>query len=147
MRRTQGDTPIISEKLQTCGSSGARAVYSWGMPVSMDPSRFEDLVDQALDEIPSELASLVQNCVVVIEPRAPEPDGDLLGYYDGIPLSERDSTYGGVLPDRIVIFRDAILDICETEADVVEEVRITVWHEVAHYFGIDDHQLGELGYA
>jgi len=117
------------------------------MPVSMTAERFEQLVDQALDLIPAELASLVQNCVLVIEARAPEPDADLLGYYDGIPLSERDSWYGGVLPDRIVIFRDAILELCLDEAEVVEQVRITVWHEVAHYFGIDDDRLDELGYA
>ena len=117
------------------------------MPVTMSDERFEQLVDRALDQIPPELAALVHNCVLVIEARAAAPDGDLLGYYDGIPLSERDSQYGGVLPDRIVIFRDAILDICADENEVVEEVRITVWHEVAHYFGIDDEHLDELGYA
>ncbi len=117
------------------------------MPVEMSEERFGELVDAALDLIPERLASMVQNCVVVIEDRAPEPDADLLGYYDGIPLSERDSWYSGVLPDRIVIFRDAILDICADEDEVVEEVRVTVWHEVAHYFGIDDDHLDELGYA
>ncbi len=117
------------------------------MPVTMTADHFEQLVDQAIDQIPAELAALVQNCIVVIEPRAPEPDGDLLGYYDGIPLSERDSMYSGVLPDRIVIYRDAILALCEDEIDVVDEVRVTVWHEVAHYFGIDDDRLDELGYA
>lgn len=123
------------------------AFYSGAMPVAMSEERFEELVDSALDLIPERLAALVQNCVVVIEDRAPEPDADLLGYYDGVPLSERDSWYSGVLPDRIVIFRDAILDLCADEAEVVEEVRITVWHEVAHYFGIDDEHLDELGYA
>ena len=113
----------------------------------MSEERFAELVDQALDAIPEELADRVQNCVVVIEDRAPEPDSGLLGFYDGVPLSERDSWYAGVLPDRIVIFRDAILDMCEDEDDVVEEVRITVWHEVAHYFGIDDDHLDEIGYA
>ncbi|MFT4217105.1 MAG: metallopeptidase family protein [Micropruina sp.] len=113
----------------------------------MSEQRFEELVDAALDQIPEGLAELVQNCVLVIESRAPEPDADLLGFYDGIPLSERGSWYSGVLPDRIVIFRDAILDICEDEDDVVDEVRITVWHEVAHYFGIDDDHLDKLGYA
>ena len=117
------------------------------MPVSMSEERFDQLVDAALDQIPERLASLVQNCVVVVEARAPEPDSDLLGFYDGIPLSERDSWYSGVLPDRIVIYRDAILDLCDSEAQVVDEVRITVWHEVAHYFGIDDDRLDELGYA
>ena len=124
-----------------------RRLYSGLMPVEMSEERFGELVDAALDLIPERLASMVQNCVVVIEDRAPEPDVDLLGYYDGIPLSERDSWYSGVLPDRIVIFRDAILDICADENEVVEEVRITVWHEVAHYFGIDDERLDELGYA
>lgn len=113
----------------------------------MSPLRFDELVDAALDQIPDELAALVQNCVVVVEDRAPEPDSDLLGFYDGIPLSERDSLYSGVLPDRIVIYRDAILDLCESEDEVVDEVRITVWHEVAHYFGIDDDRLDEMGYA
>ncbi len=117
------------------------------MAVEMSDERFGELVDAALDLIPERLASMVQNCVVVIEGRAPEPDADLLGYYDGIPLSERDSWYSGVLPDRIVIFREAILDICRDEDEVVEEVRITVWHEVAHYFGIDDEHLDDLGYA
>lgn len=117
------------------------------MPVSMTEQRFDELVDAALDQIPEELAALVQNCVVVIEDRAPEPDSDLLGFYDGIPLSERDSLYSGVLPDRIVIYREALLDLCESEDEVVDEVRITVWHEVAHYFGIDDDRLDEMGYA
>jgi len=117
------------------------------MPMSMSELKFEQLVDQAVELIPAELGSLVQNCVLDIEPRAPGPDGDLLGVYDGIPLSERDSWYSGVLPDRIVIYRDAILDLCADEAEVVEQVRITVWHEVAHHFGIDDDRLDELGYA
>ena len=117
------------------------------MPVTMSVERFEELVDSALDQIPEKLAALVQNCIVVIEDRASDPDADLLGYYDGVPLSERGSWYSGVLPDRIVIFRDAILDLCENDEEVVEEVRITVWHEVAHYFGIDDDHLDELGYA
>lgn len=124
-----------------------RRPYSGPMAVTMGEERFGELVDAALDLIPERLASLVQNCVVVIEDRAPDPDADLLGYYDGIPLSERDSWYSGVLPDRIVIFREAILDICRDEDEVVEQVRITVWHEVAHYFGIDDDHLDELGYA
>ena len=85
------------------------------MAVAMSDELFEQLVDRAVTQIPSDLAELVQNCVVVIESRAPEPDGDLLGFYDGVPLSERDSWYSGVLPDRIVIYRDAILDLCDSE--------------------------------
>lgn len=116
------------------------------MAMDVTPAVFEALVERALAQIPDDFLALMDNCVLVIEDRAPDPEGDLLGYYDGTPLSERDSGYFGVLPDRIVIFREAILDICETPEDVVEEVRITVWHEVAHFFGIDDERLHELGY-
>jgi len=114
----------------------------------MEPERFDLLVDQALDDIPDELAQLVQNVVVLVEDEPPEdePD-DLLGLYDGVALTERDSTMAVQLPDRIFIFRGPLLDFCETEAQLVEEVRITVVHEIAHHFGIDDRRLHELGYA
>jgi predicted Zn-dependent protease with MMP-like domain len=121
--------------------------YAWRMAVEMEPERFEELVDVAIAQIPEDLLAEVQNCELVIEARGVGPDADLLGVYDGIPLSERDSWYAGALPDRITIFRDAILELCVDDAEVVEQVRITVWHEVAHYFGIDDHHLDELGYA
>ena len=114
----------------------------------MEPERFDLLVDRALDGIPDELARLVQNVVVLVEDEPPEdePD-DLLGLYDGVALTERDSTMAVQLPDRIFIFRGPLLDFCETEAQLVEEVRITVVHEIAHHFGIDDRRLHELGYA
>ncbi|WP_435742397.1 metallopeptidase family protein [Nocardioides sp. SYSU DS0663] len=120
------------------------------MPIEMDPERFDALVDQALDGIPDELASLVRNVVVLVEDEPPEgePD-DLLGLYDGIALTERDWTMsgGGHLPDRIFVFRGPLLDMCGSEEELVEEVRITVVHEIAHHFGIDDDRLHELGYA
>lgn len=108
---------------------------------------FEDLVAQALDEVPEELAVLVDNVVIMVvdDPPADAPD-DLLGLYEGIPLTERDSSYAGALPDRITIYRNPTLRICDTVEDVVEEVRITVVHEIAHHFGIDDELLHELGY-
>jgi len=114
----------------------------------MEPERFDALVDRALDGIPDELATLVRNVVVLVEDEPPdgEPD-DLLGLYDGVALTERDSTMGAQLPDRIFVFRGPLLDMCETEEELVEEVRITVVHEIAHHFGIDDHRLHELGYA
>ena len=114
----------------------------------MDPERFDALVDRALDGIPDELATLVTNVVVLVEDEPPdgEPD-DLLGLYDGIALTERDSSIGGQLPDRIFVFRGPLLDFVESEEELVEEVRITVVHEIAHHFGIDDHRLHELGYA
>jgi predicted Zn-dependent protease with MMP-like domain len=118
------------------------------MPIDMEPERFDALVDRALDGIPDELAELVHNVVVLVEDEPPEdePD-DLLGLYDGVALTERDSTVTIQLPDRIFIFRGPLLDFCDTEAQLVEEVRITVVHEIAHHFGIDDRRLHELGYA
>ena len=116
------------------------------MPVRMTPQRFDELVSDALDIIPPDLAAALDNVVVLIEERKPcEPD--VLGLYEGVALTERTSTYSGVLPDRITIYRDALLDVCDTEADVVEEVAITVIHEIAHHFGIDDERLHELGWG
>ncbi|GAA2760910.1 metallopeptidase family protein [Actinopolymorpha rutila] len=109
--------------------------------------QFEELVGIALDEVPPELAALMDNVAVFVEdePPAGEPD-DLLGQYDGTPLTDRDHTYAGVLPDRITIFMLPTLRICETYDDVVDEVHVTVVHEIAHHFGIDDARLHELGY-
>ena len=109
-------------------------------------AEFEGLVADALDAVPPDLMALLDNVVVLVEDRnADEPD--LLGLYEGIALTERDSSYGGSLPDAITIYRDALLDICDTEDDVVEEVTVTVIHEIAHHFGIDDDRLHELGWA
>ena len=114
----------------------------------MSEERFEQLVTQAFDAVPSELIALLDNVVLFIEDEPPEHEpADLLGLYDGIPLTERDSHYGATLPDRIMVFRNPTLDFCATEDDVVREVGITVVHEIAHHFGIDDDRLHELGYA
>jgi len=116
------------------------------MAVRMRPQRFDQLVSDALDLIPPDLAAAMDNVVVLVEARNPgEPD--LLGLYEGVALTERDSWYAGSLPDTITIYRDALLDVCDTEADVVDEVAITVIHEIAHHFGIDDSRLHELGWG
>lgn len=118
------------------------------VPIDMDPERFDALVDEALDGIPDELARLVRNVVVLVEDEPPEgePD-DLLGLYVGVALTERDSTLTMTLPDQIFIFRGPLLDYVDSEPQLVEEVRITVVHEIAHHFGIDDARLHDLGYA
>lgn len=113
----------------------------------MSRAAFEGLVAQALDEVPEELAGLIDNVAVFVEDEPPTGDPELLGIYEGIPLTERGHYYGGVLPDRITIYRNPTLKICETVDDVVEEVHITVVHEIAHHFGIDDARLHELGYG
>ena len=113
----------------------------------MSEERFEQLCVAALEQVPEELTALLDNVVMFIEDDAPPEEPHLLGLYDGIPLTERDSHYGGALPDRITIFRHPALAICQSEEEVVDEVRITVVHEIAHFFGIDDARLHELGYA
>lgn len=112
----------------------------------MTPQRFDELVGDALDQIPPELASAIDNVVILVADRnADEPD--LLGLYEGVALTERDSWYAGSLPDTITVYREALLEICDSEEEVVDEVTITVIHEIAHHFGIDDDRLHELGWG
>ncbi len=107
--------------------------------------RFEELVAEALDGIPPELGRLMENVVVTVDHDS--PPGGLLGLYEGIPLTGRYAYGDMVLPDRITVFRRAICAACADEAEVVEQVRVTVVHEVAHHFGIDDARLEELGWG
>lgn len=112
----------------------------------MNPERFEELVGDALDLIPPGLAQAIDNVVILVEDRHPD-EPDLLGLYEGIALTERDTTYAGALPDTITIYREPLLEMCDTEDDAVEEVANTVMHEIAHHFGIDDDRLHELGWG
>src|SRR5680860_788468 len=110
----------------------------------MSREEFEAAVTDGLDLVPDELARQMSNVVVLVEADGPE----LLGLYEGTPLTERDGWWAsGSLPDRITIYRHPILAICDTRDDVVEEVAITVVHEIAHHFGIDDERLHELGWG
>ena len=114
----------------------------------MSARRFEELVGDALDTIPPEFARAMDNVVVLVEDDPPDDDPELLGLYEGTPLTERDSWWAaGSLPDRITIFRLPTLAVCDTVEQVVDEVRVTVVHEIAHHFGIDDDRLHELGWA
>ncbi|MCZ0729315.1 metallopeptidase family protein [Mycolicibacterium iranicum] len=112
----------------------------------MSPHRFDELVGDALDQIPPQLASAIDNVVILVADRN-EEEPDILGLYEGVALTERDSWYAGSLPDTITIYREALLEVCESEAEVVDEVAITVIHEIAHHFGIDDDRLHELGWG
>ena len=112
--------------------------------IYVDPARFEEMVVEALDGLPEELGRLMRNVAVTVE-HGPGPPG-LLGLYQGIPLTSRTTGYAGVLPDRITIYRLEICAACESEDEVVDQVRRTVVHEVGHHFGIDDNRLGELGW-
>lgn len=120
-------------------------------------SRFEDLVVEAIDELPDDILAMLDNVEIVVAdaPTADQLDeaGDfdagemLLGLYEGIPLTDRTSGYGLVLPDKITLFQGAIESICPDEETLRNEVRVTVIHELAHHFGISDRRLRELGWA
>lgn len=112
--------------------------------IDVESARFEEMVVAALDGMPEDLGRLMSNVAVTVE-HGPGPPG-LLGLYQGIPLTSRTTAYGGVLPDHITIYRRAICAICRTEAEVAEQVRRTIIHEIAHHFGIDDARLDELGW-
>lgn len=112
----------------------------------MSLSEFEELVGDALDELPPEFARAMDNVVILVEEYNEEAP-HILGLYHGVALTERTSDYGGVLPDRISIYRQPILKACDSRAQVVNEVAITVVHEIAHHFGIDDQRLHELGWG
>ena len=102
------------------------------------------MVTEAMDGLPPELGTLLRNVVVLVDDEPPEPG--LLGLYEGVPLTARGTTYAGVLPDRITIYRLPLCRLCRDEDELRHEVGVTVVHEVAHHFGIGDDRLRELGW-
>ena len=126
-------------------------------PVHLSDEEFEAAVGDALDAIPGELADQMDNVVVLVQD---EPDPEmltaedydeaglptLLGLYDGVPLTERDDAWSVVLPDRILIFKGPLERWCANREELTAEIGVTVIHEVAHHFGIDDDRLHELGW-
>jgi len=129
------------------GGTGERRGQNGLVPVEMNRDRFEELVGEALDEVPEQLLRLMDNVVVLVEDEPADDQPDLLGLYEGYALTNRGWDYGGVLPDRITIYRNPTLRICDTEDEVVDEVATTVVHEIAHHFGIDDDRLHALGWG
>ena len=120
--------------------------------VSVSRQRFEEMVADALDGIPRELWVEMENVAVLVDDW-PRPDqvsgrGTLLGLYEGVPLTKRSPLgYSGVLPDRITIFRGPLSERARDEDDLAAQVRVTVLHEVGHYFGMSDTRLRELGWS
>ena len=107
--------------------------------------RFEGHVERAVASLPPELRETLRNLEISVEDEHPE-DPDLFGLYEGVPLPER-GDWAGSLPDRIRIFRRPLAESFPDPAELEEEIRVTVLHELAHYFGIDEDRLDELGYG
>ena len=121
----------------------------------MNRARFEALAREAIETLPEEIRAHLDNVALVIEDRPAagteedrddDPDQLLLGLYEGLPLTSRDSGYGLVCPDKITLYQTNLEAVCCTAAELKKEIRLTVLHEVAHHFGIDEERLRELGY-
>jgi predicted Zn-dependent protease with MMP-like domain len=121
--------------------------------VEVSEERFEALVAAALDSIPDEFADEMENVAIIVEDWPTREQlagrrGTLLGLYEGVELPDRSPlAYSGVMPDRITIFRGPLCDLARDEDDLAHQVRVTLLHEVGHYFGLDDERLHELGWA
>lgn len=115
--------------------------------MEMDASTFEQLVIDELDRLPDDMVDGLDNVVFVVEDRPEDGSLDLLGLYDGWALTERDRYGIGELPDRILVYREPHLAVCESVEQLRDEVHTTLVHEIAHFYGIDDDRLHELGWA
>lgn len=115
--------------------------------MELSESAFDNLVADALDGVPDELARLMDNVVVLVEDEPPPEEAGILGLYVGTPLTERDSGYTFHAPDQVFIFRGPLLRLCADVEELAEEIEITVVHEIAHHFGIDDQQLHAWGWG
>ena len=107
--------------------------------------RFEEHVERALAALPPELQTAVENVEISVEDEHPD-DPDLFGLYEGVPLPER-GDWAGSLPDRIRIFQKPLVESFSDPSELEEEIRVTVLHELAHYFGLDEDELDNLGYS
>lgn len=116
----------------------------------ISPEEFEALVEQALAGLPEEFAELLDNVAVMVEEEPDpedlealgmEPDEELFGLYQGVPLDQRDTYYNGALPDRVYIYRSPILRACQSRREVIREVRDTVVHELGHHFGMEEEDM------
>lgn len=113
----------------------------------MSAEEFERLVVDELDQLPDDMVEGLENVVIVVEDRPEDGSLDLLGLYDGVALTERGNYGFGEMPDRIVLYREPLLAISADLAELRDQVHVTLVHEIAHFFGIDDERLHELGWA
>lgn len=115
--------------------------------MEMDSASFEKLVVDELDRLADDMVNGLDNVIFVVEDRPDDGSLDLLGLYDGWALTERDRYGVGELPDRIIVYREPHLAVCESDDELRDEVHTTLVHEIAHFYGIDDDRLHELGWA
>ena len=115
--------------------------------VEMSAEAFEQLVGDELDELPDEMVDGLDNLIFVVEDRPEDGSLDTLGLYDGVALTERGQYGFGEMPDRIILFREPLLAIASDLDELRDEVHVTLVHEIAHFYGIDDDRLHELGWA
>ena len=116
------------------------------MNIQLSGDEFERLVISELDELPDDMVDGLENVVFVTEDRPDDGSLDLLGLYEGVALTERDRYGFGELPDRIVLYREPLLSICVNLDELRDEIHVTLVHEIAHYYGIDDDELHRLGW-
>ncbi len=115
--------------------------------MELTEKRFDELVDEALGHLPAVFLENLDNVMIVVEDE-PEDGSDVLGWYEGVAITERDTSYGfGHLPDRVVLFRGPLTRMCEDEEDLLSEIEITLVHELGHYHGIDEERLHALGWG
>ncbi|WP_419819100.1 metallopeptidase family protein [Glaciibacter flavus] len=117
------------------------------MPLQLDHVAFEALVVAELDALPDEMVDGLENVVFVTEDRPEDGSLDLLGLYDGVAVTERGQYGFGEMPDRIILYREPLLAICADEGELRDEIHVTLVHEIAHFYGIDDERLHDLGWA
>jgi len=126
------------------------------MPVKLSEEEFDRIVAHAVDRIPPEIRQHLENIIITVKKRPSRqmmremgmhPDDYPLGLFQGVPLIERSATIPPLYPDMIYLFQEPLEEICDTREELEEEIEVTVVHEVAHYIGMTEERLAELGYG
>ncbi len=127
--------------------AGTRPERLTSSAMELPEERFDDLVDEALSHVPAPLLDNLDNVVILVEDE-PDDGSDVLGWYEGTALTERDTSYGlGHMPDRVVLFRGPLTRMCQDEDELLDEIQITLIHELGHYHGLPEERLHELGWG
>ena len=113
----------------------------------LTPEQFDAAVEEALELIPAQFREAMANVAVLVEAEPPEGEEELLGVYDGVPLTDWGQDWDGSLPDRVTVFQGPLERMCATREELLDEIAVTVVHEMAHHFGIDEERLHELGWG